>query len=181
VAGSSEPLFTPDAVALIAERSQGIPRNINNICCNALQLGYVQKRKTIDTDIVQKVVVKLDLESLVQQRHEQRLVAVKPAPPATANNSQQPPFSAQNPSAPGTVQEAQAKVRGFLTGKLTGLARSRPWSKDQEFKLQLLLEREPSPELSVADRYYSCSFYVSEEQATAFQMGQPIRIKFEQD
>ncbi len=173
VAGSSEPLFTPDAVALIAERSQGIPRNINNICCNALLQGYAQERKTIDTDIVQKVAGKLDLESLVPQRPEQPRAAMNPAPAATANNSRQL-------EGPGPVQQVEAKVRGSLTGKLTELARSRPWSKDEEFKLQLLLEREPSSNLPVADRYYSCSFYVSEEQAAAFRLGQSIRIKFEQ-
>ena len=178
VAGSSEPIFTAEALALIAECSQGIPRNINNICCNALQLGYAQQRKTIDIDLVQKVAGKLDLESLVPERPH---TAKKPAAPAFANHSQNPLSSTHFPPAPGSVQEDQARVQGSLTGKLTQLARSRPWSKDQEFKLQLLLEREPSSELSVADRYYSCSFYVSEEQATAFRLGQPIRIKFEQD
>jgi len=184
VAGSSESIFTPEAVALIAERSQGIPRNINNICCNALQLGYAQERKTIDIDIVKKVTGKLDLELLVPKRPEQPKTAIKPAPVALASESRRQIFSGENQPALSPVQEAQAKVakvRGSLTGKLTGLARSRPWSKDQEFKLQFLLEREPSSELSVADRYYSCSLYVSEEQAAAFQLGQPIRIKFEQD
>src|SRR6266852_386237 len=30
------PFFTPAAGAMIAERSEGIPRNINNICFNAI-------------------------------------------------------------------------------------------------------------------------------------------------
>ena len=181
VAGSSEPIFTAEALALIAERSQGIPRNINNICCNALQLGYAQQRQTIDIDIVQKVAGKLDLESLVLKRPEQPKATADPVPVAPANKPQQRPSAAENQPAQWPVPDAQRKINGALTGKLTELARSRPWSKDQEFKLQLLLEREPSSELSVADRYYSCSFYVSEEQATAFRLGQPIRIKFEQD
>jgi type II secretory pathway predicted ATPase ExeA len=181
VAGSSKPIFTAAALALIAERSQGIPRSINNICCNALQMACAQGCQTIDVDIVQKVAVKLDLESLVPKRPEQPKVQINPAPQAVAKNATQPPSSTQIASAAGAIQEAQKQVQGALTGKLTELARSRPWSRDQEFKLQLLLERQPSSELSVADRYYSCSFYVSEDQAAAFRLGQPVRIRFEQD
>jgi type II secretory pathway predicted ATPase ExeA len=61
------PLFTPGARALIAARSRGIPRNINNLCFNALSIGYALKRKKIDREIVQEVVEDLDLESLIQQ------------------------------------------------------------------------------------------------------------------
>jgi type II secretory pathway predicted ATPase ExeA len=61
------PLFTPDARALIAERSGGIPRNINNLCFNALSMGYALKRKEIDREIVLEVVDDLDLESLIQK------------------------------------------------------------------------------------------------------------------
>src|SRR6266852_3750899 len=77
-------LFAPDALALIAERSQGIPRNINNICFSALILGHSRGRKTIGSDIVQEVVAKLDLESLVQ-RPKQPRAAIKPAPVAADN------------------------------------------------------------------------------------------------
>ena len=88
----------------------------------------------------------------------------------------------QNQPAPKPTQETEAKVRGSLTGKLTQLVRSRPWGKDdKEYRLQISLEREPSADMPVADRYYCCSFYVSEEEAAAFRTGQPIRIKFEQD
>jgi general secretion pathway protein A len=61
------PLFTPGARELIAARSRGIPRNINNLCFNALSLGCALKRKKIDREIVQEVVEDLNLESLIQQ------------------------------------------------------------------------------------------------------------------
>ena len=60
--GSEAPLFTTGALALIAHYSEGIPRNINNLCFNALSLGCALKRKTIDCDIVREVVADLDLE-----------------------------------------------------------------------------------------------------------------------
>jgi general secretion pathway protein A len=58
------PLFTDSALALIVTRSEGIPRNINNLCFNALSLGCALKRRTIDTDIVLEVLGDLDLSSL---------------------------------------------------------------------------------------------------------------------
>jgi hypothetical protein len=57
------PLFTPRATAKIAEHSEGIPRNINNICFNALSLGCASKRKPIDEEIIHEVLADLDLGS----------------------------------------------------------------------------------------------------------------------
>jgi type II secretory pathway predicted ATPase ExeA len=56
-------LFTPRAGAMIAEHSEGIPRNINNICFNALSLGCALKRKPIDEEIIREVLDDLDLGS----------------------------------------------------------------------------------------------------------------------
>jgi general secretion pathway protein A len=58
---SDMPLFTTDAVTLIALYSEGIPRNINNLCFNALGLGCALQQKLIDRDIVRQVVADLDL------------------------------------------------------------------------------------------------------------------------
>ena len=63
VAGYSSdmPLFTNDALALIALSSEGIPRNINNLCFNAMALGCAVQQKLIDRDIVRQVIADLDL------------------------------------------------------------------------------------------------------------------------
>jgi general secretion pathway protein A len=55
------PLFTPQADALIAQHSQGIPRTINNICFNALSLGCVLKRRSIPKEIIEEVLRDLEL------------------------------------------------------------------------------------------------------------------------
>ena len=55
--------FTPRAGAMIAEHSEGIPRNINNICFNALSLGCALKRKPIEEEIYREVLDDLDLGS----------------------------------------------------------------------------------------------------------------------
>jgi type II secretory pathway predicted ATPase ExeA len=57
------PLFTPQAAALIAKYSEGIPRNINNICFNALSLGYVSKQETIQEEVVRECLCDLDLDA----------------------------------------------------------------------------------------------------------------------
>lgn len=56
------PLFTGKAVALIARYSEGIPRNINNICFNALALGCVLKQKTIREEVVRETLSDLEFE-----------------------------------------------------------------------------------------------------------------------
>lgn len=68
VAGySGTPFFNRGAVTAIAGLSGGIPRNINNLCFNALSLGYAGGRKTIDSDIVREVSADLDLGSLAAE------------------------------------------------------------------------------------------------------------------
>jgi general secretion pathway protein A len=57
-------LFTADARAIIAARSRGIPRNINNLCFNALSLGCALGRKKVDGEIVLEAVRDLDVEPL---------------------------------------------------------------------------------------------------------------------
>jgi general secretion pathway protein A len=57
-------LFTLAARRLIAERSQGIPRNINTICFNAMALACAMKLSTIDHNVVLEVLADLDLNSL---------------------------------------------------------------------------------------------------------------------
>ncbi|HEY2121890.1 MAG TPA: AAA family ATPase [Candidatus Acidoferrum sp.] len=85
VAGYSStiPLFSKPAVELIAAHSEGIPRNINNICFNAMALACVLKQKLIGPDVVQEVLADLDLRSLcpgTEVHHE----AITPTTPVAA-------------------------------------------------------------------------------------------------
>jgi general secretion pathway protein A len=64
VAGYQGPeLFTPGALAFIAERSRGIPRLINNICFNALSLGCATRCEKINSDVVREAAVELSIDS----------------------------------------------------------------------------------------------------------------------
>src|SRR5712692_3448388 len=191
-------LFAPDALALIAERSQGIPRNINNMCFSALMLGYSRGCKIIGADIVQEVVAQSELESLVQRPTQPR-AASKPAPVATAAGNP-PSTGARSVPAPhepthpllttlpdvgqpgqGCFKATKSTGRITLSGKVIELLACRNFGKKREFRMQATLGREASSEILVADRYYCCNFYADEEDIAAFQVGQSIRITIEPD
>jgi general secretion pathway protein A len=59
---STTPLFTRDALTLIAGHSRGIPRNINNLCFSSMSLGSALRLKSIDSETVREVIADLDVE-----------------------------------------------------------------------------------------------------------------------
>jgi type II secretory pathway predicted ATPase ExeA len=65
VAGyQGKPLFTSDALELVAEESQGIPRNINNICFGAVSMAFGLNQKKISREIVESVAADQNVRSL---------------------------------------------------------------------------------------------------------------------
>ena len=89
VAGyEGSPLFTPGALRLIAEHSQGIPRKINSLCFSALSLGCAMDRKQIDAAMMEEVIADRDVESFQRPRVARRVApAPEPVPtpvPATS-------------------------------------------------------------------------------------------------
>ncbi len=58
------PLFSTRALEGILGHSEGIPRNINNLCFNALLAGYVAGRKQIDSAIMDQVLADLEMDPL---------------------------------------------------------------------------------------------------------------------
>jgi type II secretory pathway predicted ATPase ExeA len=54
--GAQRPIFTPQACALIAKASRGIPRVINILCDTALVYGYSAGAVTIDDALVAQVI-----------------------------------------------------------------------------------------------------------------------------
>jgi type II secretory pathway predicted ATPase ExeA len=182
----SEPIFTDEALALITECSQGTPRKINNLCFDALVLACSEGRTTIDTDIVQRVDAKLSLN--IFARRPEPVASNSPAADsnlmgdssqlarlllsALANHNRQE-------SAP--VEETPAVASIGLTGKVTEIIKAWTGNKNSEYRVQVSLRRETSSEIPVAERYYSCSFYVEEKEAKTFQVGQSVTFKIEQN
>ena len=72
-------IFAPDAVDYIYACTEGIPRNINNICDNALLAGYAANIATINQAIIEEVADNLDmlprLENVMQSCQESEISA----------------------------------------------------------------------------------------------------------
>jgi general secretion pathway protein A len=64
---TGDPLFVPEAYETIAEFTQGIPRNVNNFCFNALSLAYALQKKVVDSDVVKEVISDLDISKLTSE------------------------------------------------------------------------------------------------------------------
>jgi general secretion pathway protein A len=58
---TGDPLFTPHALAMIAEASQGVPRTINSLCFSALSLCSAMTSRQVDVNIVAEVIANLEL------------------------------------------------------------------------------------------------------------------------
>ncbi|MFN2500633.1 MAG: ExeA family protein [Pyrinomonadaceae bacterium] len=62
IAGSNEPnVFTPEAIDFIFQCSEGIPRQINNICDNAMLAAYSAGQQVIGRKIIETVAENLDM------------------------------------------------------------------------------------------------------------------------
>lgn len=62
IAGSIEPnIFTPGAIDFIFQCSEGIPRQVNNLCDNAMIAAYAANQKIIGRTIIEEVAENLDL------------------------------------------------------------------------------------------------------------------------
>jgi len=86
-----EGLFEPEALALVAERSQGVPRNINKICFHALLEAHAEGRQTVSPDIVEKADRKLDV-----------LTAGRPTPMPVRSPATTGAYSVEAASVPAT-------------------------------------------------------------------------------
>ena len=58
------PLFTAEAYKTIAEFTEGIPRNVNNFCFNALSLACALRKRVVDSDVANEVIQDLDIGKL---------------------------------------------------------------------------------------------------------------------
>ncbi len=58
------PIFVHDVYDSISKSTEGIPRNINNFCFNALSLACALRKRTVDSELVKEVLSDLDLQKL---------------------------------------------------------------------------------------------------------------------
>lgn len=106
VAGyTGAPLFNTDAQELIAQVSEGIPRQINNYCFHALSLACAVRKKTIDAGMIREVIQDLDISRFVSDVASPRRMMVD-------NNGSTDPFS--------PVGELTETGRGYVNSADSG-------------------------------------------------------------
>jgi hypothetical protein len=114
---------------MISQSSLGIPRNINNICFNALSIGYALNKKTIDRNVVEEVLADRKIESLLSEEGV--------PPPSTASQAacDVPAFQIprQKPS-----RAAFIAVAALITAVLALAALGRGWQPPRAAVRQLL-------------------------------------------
>lgn len=67
VAGGGNIDFREDAMRLVFEKSQGIPRMINIICDRALTAAFIDEKRTIDSDIVKHASSELEDDGYLEK------------------------------------------------------------------------------------------------------------------
>ncbi len=82
--GAGGALFTPGALVAIAQRSEGIPRNINSLCFHALSIGYTRRQQTVTSDVVREAAALLDIGRVSNARRSNRNAAAPPLAPVLA-------------------------------------------------------------------------------------------------
>lgn len=83
--GDAAHLFTPEAVALIHQCSQGLPRTISVICDNALVAGFAADERPIGPGTVRDVCRDLDLTVPDWTPNQHLITAAEPARASLAN------------------------------------------------------------------------------------------------
>jgi general secretion pathway protein A len=82
------PIFTDHAYALIAKHSQGIPRNVNNLCFNAMSIGCALRQRSIGPGVIYEVLRDLDLRPLSAELVDQpSSVGLSVLPPSQSHGT----------------------------------------------------------------------------------------------
>jgi general secretion pathway protein A len=80
VAGAKEPnIFSPEAIDFIFRCSEGIPRQVNNLCDNAMLLGYGAELPIIGRKVIEEVAETFDMlprleRSVLEAHYDQPVI-----------------------------------------------------------------------------------------------------------
>jgi general secretion pathway protein A len=112
------PIFSDEVFESIATATEGIPRNINNFCFNALSLACALRKRTVDAEVVKEVLSDLDLQKLTWGTLAESVADSTPyhAPEAAANLAAEPEVHREitNPAeAAAYMQQVAMKLRSW--------------------------------------------------------------------
>ena len=110
-----EPLFTPEVYEEIARFTEGIPRNINNFCFNALSLACALQKKIVDSETVSEVIADLDISKLTSDVPSDPIELAYPRNPMSspASNGQNNHEILSPSEAAAYMQQVAAKLKNW--------------------------------------------------------------------
>ena len=139
VAGYRGPsLFDASALALIAEESRGVPRDINKICVRSLLEGYAADATLISADLVEKAISRLKLVA----RSRPQPVLAPLAVSAPAPFTEPPAASVDRPSlqqTPGPAKVVSISPPPNLTYPATKRSLWKAWGTRSSAAVAILL------------------------------------------
>jgi len=80
VAGGGKVEFMEDAMRLVFDKSQGIPRMINIVCDRALTAAFIDESRNIEAETVRKAVSELESDGYLQNRGAAAITGGKTVP-----------------------------------------------------------------------------------------------------
>ncbi len=113
VGSTSKAVFTPEALSLICRYADGIYRNINILCDNALLIGFGLEEKIIDEAIVKEV---LDDMGLLPPREANGPKSVHTPEPVLQENSEESPCPGKEASSSGFRLHPRKVTYGIAGG-----------------------------------------------------------------
>lgn len=142
IAGSDQPnIFTPGAIDFIFQCSEGIPRQINNLCDNALITAYAAGEQVIGRQIIEEVADNLDLlprnDALISQ--EKAAESVSTAKILTAEAREELWKNQNRTTEPSSPKKFQAEpANANANGKTNGSAKHVPFDDlDDDVNLEI--------------------------------------------
>jgi general secretion pathway protein A len=152
-----EPVFTADAYEALSDFTEGIPRNVNNFCFNALSLAYGLQKKIVDLDIVKEVISDLDISKLTTTGNSRGLAVPEPEPEPVP----EPVLAPTHPiSGPATVKREREPKREREREEILSPAEAAAYMQEVALKLKNW-QRSLDQTLGVVER--SPRFQVDEE------------------
>jgi N-acetylmuramoyl-L-alanine amidase len=112
-----ESLFTPEALALVAEYSRGIFRNINRICSRALLEAYARGLHSITDDIIEKA----DRHLKTTGGNADSTPATRSAAAASANSANLPGENVPSPFTQKKEMQFTLPGSGLWAGAIVGI------------------------------------------------------------
>ncbi len=160
---SGAPLFSYAAADMIAANSNGTPRTINNLCFNAMTLGFAKRQRQIDVATVCEVLADLDLDGLSTHRSA--------APVADETLSS---FDGISPSNDLSYQDFHDAVRAAWGNGAPIKIEDRP---EQE----IAVRKAPERSTRAADEIFQMHLDAEEASATSLQLDEELAEEGEEE